>query len=110
MASPYRTLYHKKTGDPVFTYAASVDEWLALGDYTLDPPDAPRKPPELTKLPTAGREMNRINPIVSGGPELTTQSMVDAHQPADGVEPTEDVKAEAPKKAPPRRRPRASED
>lgn len=68
MATTYYTVYSKKDGTPHFTYAASVQEWLATGEYTLEAPKEAKPAPELaqSKLPTAGREANRENPIFSG--------------------------------------------
>lgn len=104
MARPYVTVYSKTDGTPHFTYAATVQEWLATGDYTLEAPGAAAQPPELArrKLPTAGREMNRENPIISGGtPALSEASLVSAAE----VEPSAAPEPEtAPTKPAPRRR------
>lgn len=104
MANSYVTVYGKD-GSAHFTYAATVQEWLATGEYTLEAPGAPGKPPELekAKLPSAGREANRDNPITSGaGPMLTPESMVPASdaEPAPAAAPAED----APVRPAPRRR------
>ena len=106
-------LYHKKTG-VVQTYPASVKDWLAGGEYQTEPPKnaKPAKLPE--KLPTAGREANRINPIIDRAPSITAASEVDASQPdaepsaATEVSETEPA-IEKPKRAEPRRRPRADD-
>lgn len=106
-------LYHKKTGEVVSTYPASVREWMATGEYQTEPPKNAKhiRPPQ--KLPTAGREANRLNPVIDRGPSINATSEVDATQPdAEPSAATEvaeaEPAAEKPKRAEPRRRPRAS--
>lgn len=103
MPKSYVTVYSKANGSPHFTYAATVKEWLATGEYTLEAPDVVEQPPELIKkkLPTAGREANRDNPIISGG--LSEKSLVPATdaEPAAIPEPEAET---APAKPAPRRR------
>lgn len=104
MANSYVTVY-SKDGGAHFTYAATVQEWLATGEYTLEAPGAPGRPPELekAKLPSAGREANRDNPITSAlHPTLTAESLVPASdaEPATAAAPAE----EAPVRPAPRRR------
>lgn len=103
MASTYVTVYNKETGEPALTYAATVKEWLAAGYTTTPPKDAKRAPEAVrAKLPTAGREANRENPIVSGEGRDLGVNLVDAHQP-DPVAVETPVPA-APEKPAPRRR------
>ena len=108
-------LYHKKTGEVVQTYPASVEDWLATGEYQTEPPKNAKPAVIPEKLPTAGREANRINPIIDRAPSLSSASEVDATQPdaepsaATEVSETEPA-IEKPKRAEPRRRPRASSD
>ncbi len=105
MATSTTTLYEKKTGKPVFCYLASVDEFLATGNYTVDEPGSPAKPAELAKakLPGAGREASRRDPTAfkpgvdqSPPPEKPAAPLdsLDEEKPAE----------EAPKRKPPRRR------
>ena len=108
-------IYNKKTGEVFQTYPASVKGWLATGEYQTEPPKNAKsaRPPE--KLPTAGREANRINPIIDRAPSLSAESEVDATQPdAEPSAATEVLETEPaiekPKRAEPRRRPRASSD
>lgn len=103
-------IYHKKTGEVVSTYPASVKEWMATGEYQTEPPKNAKsvRPPQ--KLPTAGREANRLNPVIDQTPSISAASEVDATQPDE--QPSAAVEAEPetekPKRAEPRRRPRAS--
>jgi|TARA_Y100000289_G_scaffold8885_1_gene7910 hypothetical protein len=103
-------LYHKKTGEVVSTYPASVKEWMATGEYQTEPPKNAKsiRPPQ--KLPSAGREANRLNPVVDRGPTISAASEVDATQPDEQPSAAAEVEPEAekPKRAEPRRRPRAS--
>lgn len=105
-------LYHKTTGEVVQTYPATVKEWLATGEYQTERPKNAKEIKMPVKLPTAGREANRLNPVIDRGPSLTPASEVDAQAPE--AEPAK-VEAEAkpemekPKRSEPRRRPRASE-
>jgi len=104
-------LYHKKTGEVVATYPASVKEWLASGEYQVEPPKNAKTIKLPQKLPTAGREANRLNPVIEQGPQLTAASEVDAQAPdaePAAVEPQAEPEIEKPKRAEPRRRPRAS--
>ena len=103
MPKPYVTVYAKADGAPHFTYAATVKEWLETGDYTLEAPGAPAQPPELAnkKLPTAGREANRDNPVISGG--LSENSLVPATEAEPAALPEPEAET-APAKPAPRRR------
>lgn len=106
MASTYITVYHKETGEPALTYAATVKEWLAAG-YTTTPPADAKKPPEAlrAKLPSAGREANRDNPIISGVGRELGGVLSDGNVPAAAAEPAPEPAAEsAPVKPAPRRR------
>lgn len=107
MPKPYVTVYSKADGTPHFTYAATVKEWLETGEYTLEAPGAVAQPPELSrkKLPTAGREANRDNPIISGGTSLSDKSLVPAAEAEPAVVPAPEPESEAaPVKPAPRRR------
>ena len=104
-------LYHKKTGEVVQTYPASVKEWLASGEYQVEPPKNAKAIKLPERLPTAGREANRLNPVIDRGPQLTPASEVDAQAPdaePAAVEAEPEPEIEKPKRAEPRRRPRAS--
>ena len=107
MASPYCTVYHKKTGEAYFTYASTVKEWLETGDYTTEKPANAKPSPEASraKLPTAGREANREAPIVSGNSLDLEGNMSDGLKVEEPAEPV----MEKPAKPAPRRR-AASQD
>lgn len=108
MPKPYVTVYSKADGTPHFTYAATVKEWLETGEYSLEAPGAPAQPPELAKkkLPTAGREANRDNPVISGtNTSLSDKSLVPASAAEPAAVPEAEAEAEAaPVKPAPRRR------
>lgn len=116
MALHQVTLYHNKTGEAVYTYPASVQEWLQTGEYTLTRPSNAKDPEVVGKLPSAGREANRDNPIISRGPSLNPESVAEMAnlepvmtnaEEVPGLPATEE--AMQPKRAEPKRRPR-SED
>ncbi|MGA0983547.1 MAG: hypothetical protein ACO3ST_02495 [Burkholderiaceae bacterium] len=111
MASTYLTVYHKETGEPALTYAATVKEWLAAG-YTTTPPKDAKPAPEASrsKLPTAGREANRENPIIQGEGRNLSGSMVDAQKAEVELVKTEAVVEPAPEKPAPRRRSSSTAD
>ncbi len=99
------TIYEKKSGKAVFCYLASVDEFLATGNYTTQEPGKPAAPPELAKakLPGAGREMSR-------GDQKTYKPGIDRaaapEEPKAATAETEtgEKKPDAPQRKPPRRR------
>ena len=100
--STYVTVYDKETGVGYFSYAGTVQEWLATGKYTTVKPSNAQASTQAVKakLPTAGREANRENPIVSGGKGIDLEgAYVSGHE--DGsLEPVD----EKPVKPAPRRR------
>lgn len=114
MALHQITLYHKKTGEPVYSYPASVQEWLSSGEYTLEAPDNAKEFVQPKKLPSAGREANRDNPVVSRGPSLNAETVAEMASLEPILTATEEVQgmpeseqAMQPKRAEPRRRPKA---
>lgn len=103
MASTYVTVYDKETGEGHFTYAATVKEWLDTGKYTVEKPKNAKPSPQAAKakLPTAGREANRENPIISGPGGVDLEgSYVDGLKTEEPAAPVQ----EAPAKPAPRRR------
>lgn len=116
MAGLQVTLYHKKTGEAVRVYPASVKEWIEAGDYTVERPSNATEPDQPVKLPTAGREANRDNPVISRGPSLNAETVAEMANldpvltVADEVPGMPEIdEAMKPKRSEPRRRPRASD-
>ena len=102
MAHPsvYVTVYNKQTGEGQKIYRASLVEFLAAGNYTLEKPENGKAPAAPEKLPTAGRAVNRE----------AVETVYLAHEEPEKLEAkeeapkAEEVSADEPKKSAPRRR------
>ena len=95
--SPTLTIYHKASGEGRLVYRATLTEFLATEEWTLEKPEGSRPALELAKalLPTAGREVNR-----PASEEIKAELEVKAVE----KEEEEKIAEAAPKRAPRRRK------
>ncbi len=100
--STYATVYEVKSGKAIRCYPATVQEFLASGDYTLEAP-AGAKAPEAevrSKRPSAGREAERLAALHNMEQTLSAPTESPIAEPVEAVEEV----TEAPTRKAPRRR------